>query len=767
VSLGFNTALSALTAARVALQTIGHNIANANTEGYSRQRVLLSGLTPQSLRHGLAVGTGVGVDAIDQVYDPLIASRLRVQTHEVGRSQGLLGVYRDLEAAWGEPSESGLNARLAAFFSALGQLQTSPADSTSRSAVLQSAVGLAQAFRTIAADVGSVSEAVDQAITYEAERVNGTLEDLYQLNRSILSNGFGGNLPPDVRDRQNQLVAKLSQSIDVRVTRQPTGQITVTSAGHVLVDPNRYNAVEVIPKQVTGAGVKLRAGSTTAEFAPKTGRLHALLELAPAAAAEGATSLDAIARELIRAVNHVHATGVPAAGGYTSVVSLHAFTDVDGDGDVLNERLADAGLPFEIEDGLLTINVTDAAGTTRQSRIQVSPSQMTVAGLVAAIDSVDDLTATVDATGQLRIAAAPGTKFDFSARLNPTPDAAGTFGGTKPTISAGIAFPTPIPPGTTFQLAVDGSPPQTITFLASHFANPGAATAAEMAAAINAQVSGATASVVAGQLVIQGNTPGALGSLQLNGGQVVTGQATPVQVSVTGTYAGTADKSLVLKALSDGVIGQTPGLKVEIRQPDGVVLGTLDVGLGYVPGEPLDLGDGISVSFTSGMILGPAGHFVQVDAIAESDQSGILAATGVAAVFDGVDAGTIDVRPALLDTPGLFAAGLGGGDADGSNLARLIAVKDAKVASLGDRTVLERFDLLVLETGSGAERAQTTLETQQLLLDQLEARRLAVSGVNLDEELLAMETFQRSFEVAARYTQTLSEVTQTLMDLLS
>jgi hypothetical protein len=521
----------------------------------------------------------------------------------------------------------------------------------------------------------------------------------------------------------------------------------------------------VIPKQVTGEGVKLRAGSTTADFKPRTGRLNSLLELAPQVANQEGATLDSIARELIRAVNHAHATGIPPGGGYTSVVSVHAFSDVDLDGDVLGEKLTDVGLPFEVQDGLLTINVTAQGGATRQTRVQVSP-QMTVSELVAAISSVDNVTATVDATGQLRIVADPGFRFDFAARLNPTPDAAGTFGGGKPTISTGIAFPTPIPPGTSFQIAVDGSAPQTVTFNAGHFANPGAATAAEVAAAINAQVTGATALVVGGQLLIQGNTAGSGGSLQLNGGPVLTGQDDAVQVAVSGAYTGAGDKSFVLRPLSDGIIGQTAGLQVEVRLTDGTLVGTLDVGLGYTPGEPIAVADGVEVSFTTGQIASSTGQFLRIDAIAESDQSGILAAAGVNALFAGVDAGTIAVRPELLDHPELLATGLGAGETDGSNIARLLAVKDVRHEALGDRSVLERFDLLVLDTGAGAERAATTLETQQLLLDQLEARRLSVSGVNLDEELLMMESFQRSFEVAARYTQTLSEVTQTLMDLL-
>jgi flagellar hook-associated protein FlgK len=765
MSLGFNTALSALTAARIALETVGHNIANANTEGYSRQRVLMSAFLPQSIGRGMAIGSGVGVDAIDQILDPILTTRLRKQTQELGRAGGLLDVHRDLEAAFGEPSDAGLNARFSSFFSALTGLQATPGDRAARTGVVQSAATLAQTFRTIASELGEVSDTVEKAIEYEVNHVNKIIEDLAELNHSVVVSGFGGNVPPDVKDRQNQLLTELARSVDVKVSVTPTGQLSVTSAGQVLVDPNGSNPLRMLPKQITGEAIKLRSGSGTADYVPKTGRLSSLLEAAPATASDARKALDEVARGLIRTVNHAHATGVPPSGGYSSVVSLHAFEDVDLDGNILGEKLTDVGLPFEIENGYLTVSVHDAAGNVKQTRLGIVPTQMTVQDLVTVIDSVEHLSATVDSTGRLRIASDVGTKFEFSNSLNPTPDAAGTFGGSRPTLVPAMTFPSAIPPGLTFTLQVDGGPPQTVTFSPSQFANPAAATAQETAAAINSQVTGATASVVNGRLVLQGSTVGSSGSLKFNNGVTVVGQDVPVTVRVTGSYTGAADQSYFITPASDGVIGQTPGLKATISLADGTPVGTVDIGAGYTPGEPIEVRDGIKISFTSGAVSQAAGQFVQIDAIAESDQSGILVATGVNALFDGHDAATIAAREELLDDPDLLATSLGGGPADGANIARMILARTKGIDSLGGKSFVERFDMLIQDTGASTERAQSTFDTQQLLLSQLEARRQAVSGVNIDEELLLMEQFQRSFEVATRFTQTLAEINQTLVEL--
>ncbi len=779
MSFGFDTALSALSAARLALQTIGHNIANANTPGYSRQRVMLSEGLPQSIGPGLATGTGVRLTSIQAVTDQLLTSRVRAQRQDLGFATAQNEVYTDVESALGEPGTGALNSLLSAFYTSVDNLHTAPADPAARTAVIQNAQSIASGFRTARGNLASVHSDVQASIGQEVTGINQLLADLDGVNRAIATQGYGGTTPPDLVDQQNQILSDLSQSLDVSVNTTQSGQVVVYSGGQVLVDPNGAHPLRTVQTSSAG-GTSVRVGRSNTDLKPRAGRLAGLLELEPTVGQDHVDAMDQLARSFIRSVNQAHATGVPPSGGFSTLIALHGFKDSNADGSVLDEPVARAGLPFEVDDGFLTVTVRNTAdNSTNQVRIPIDTGQTTVQNLRDALSSVAHLSASVDSSGRLRVSADSGFQFDFSGRLNPTPNLAGSIGSDHATVVGPSTFPLSITTGDSFQIRVDGGPPQAVTFNTSSFANPSQATAAEVAASINSQVSGAHAQVVNGQLVLQSNSTGTASSLQVTDGtgqpaavlglpsSLVSGQAHAVSVRVSGAYTGTTDRGLTLRPLSDGVIGQTNGLKLQVVDQSGSVLGTLDVGEGYEPGSAIDLGDGVKISLSAGSVRASSNEFVHVDEVANGDTSGILSAAGINAVYTGTDAQTIAVRSDLSADQTLLATGRGGGPSDASNIANLLASRDRTQVELGNRSVIDRYQALVTEVGFSSQRATTTVQTQQSLLDQAQNRLQSVSGVSIDEELVNMQTFQKSFEVAARFAQTLQEVNTTLINMVS
>ena len=131
-----SVARSGLTAQQAAIETISHNIANAETEGYSRQRVTLSANVPQLFPYG-NIGTGVGITNVERVRDALLDGSFR---REAG-SASFHGTSRDLltaiEGVLGEPSPTGLAASMDAFWSAWSDLASDPTSSAARSVVQQ------------------------------------------------------------------------------------------------------------------------------------------------------------------------------------------------------------------------------------------------------------------------------------------------------------------------------------------------------------------------------------------------------------------------------------------------------------------------------------------------------------------------------------------------------------------------------------------------------------------------------------------------------
>lgn len=481
-------------------------------------------------------------------------------------------------------------------------------------------------------------------------------------------------------------------------------------------------------------------------------------------------------------MNHAHATGVPPAGGYASMTSARGFSDRNGNGSVLDERVSEAGLPFPVKDGTLTVNIRDTAtGDVRRTRIRISTNTTTVGNLRDQLDGIDHVSAFVDAQGRLRLAADQGYTFDFSNRTEPHPDAAGTLGGTRATMASNGVFPVSVLPGDTLTVAVDGGAPQTVTLSPSAFPDPSNVGPDALAAVINGQLTGATASVVSGRLVIASNVGGAPGytpALTLGDGGTGTaarlglptgttaGSDMAVNLTVSGTYTGTSDRTFVVKPLGDGVIGQTAGLKAEVRTKDGRLVGVLDIGQGYAPGTSLSLEDGLSVSFGAGRVSAAAGQFTEFDGVADGDSSGVLVATGMNALFLGTEAKDIAVNQELLDDPTRIATGLGGGPSDNGNVLRFAGVRENPQDSFDGASVIERYEALILQSASDTDRSMNTVDTQSALMAELENRRQSISGVNVDEELLNLENYQRAFEVAARYVQALAEVNETLINLV-
>src|SRR5262245_47201822 len=140
-SIGLNTGLRALLSARYILDTIGHNIANANTPGYSRQRVQLAAGLPLQLG-SLLIGTGVDAGAAQRAVDELLGRRIQGQRSLLGSPDAQRGGLSDVEALFAEPGDNGLGALLDGFFSGLSQLSTAPTDSILRTSALRSGEAL-------------------------------------------------------------------------------------------------------------------------------------------------------------------------------------------------------------------------------------------------------------------------------------------------------------------------------------------------------------------------------------------------------------------------------------------------------------------------------------------------------------------------------------------------------------------------------------------------------------------------------------------------
>jgi flagellar hook-associated protein 1 len=773
-SISINTGLSALLAAQSGLDTAGHNISNATTPGYSRQELLLAPSSAQILR-GLALGNGVDARSIRRIADHLLGERIAGHTGLLSFMDTRISGFDQMESLFGEPGESGLGTKIQNLFASFQRLATNPGESALGENVVTSAVDLVTRFHSLAEGLSEVTVDARSQMAAQVRGANELGARIANLNRQITEFEASGQPANDLRDQREMTLSELGKLVDVRATEQPSGAVTVLVAGQLLVGPTK--AYEMKITGGANSSVSLSIAGHASSFKPRSGTLAGLLEVARDVPTERLSKLDQLAKDLIFRLNKAHSTGVPASGSFRSLSGNFAFTDQNGDGNVTNEPLARAGLPFTVSEGDLFVSVTNhATGRVETTKLAIDPEAMTVGQFVAALDGIPHLSASLRNDGKLDLASDAGYGFDFAQRTSSAPDVAGTFGGTAASIGS-QKEPFVLAIGQTLQLTT-GSGSATVTFQASDFANVAAAGAEEVAAAINAEPSvsaaGAQAVVVDGRVVLQTTGAGAGASMQITGGsslgalgltvgQSAVGQTNAVAPAITGTYTGTSNETYTFVPTGDGTIGTTVGLGVDVFDSNGTKVTTLSVGDGYSPGKPLLFGSGLSVSFNLGAISQGAGHVMSLDAVADADTSDILAATGLNALMTGTTATDIALDSGIEADPSRLSTSGNGSSGDNGALRALAIAGEGNSAALGGNSVADFYGAIVNALATDSSTAQSVRDTESIVLDSLVARRNSLSGVNIDEELLNLERYQQSYAAAARF---LSVVNQTQDELL-
>jgi flagellar hook-associated protein 1 FlgK len=228
---GLNLALTALYAQRRGLDVTGQNIANVNTEGYSRQRVSLSAITgastPAFFARVSGTGGGVKIDGIDRLRDQF----LELRGYQEHASQQSLAVTKDtlakIELVFGEPSDTALSASFADFWGGWADLANHPNDPATRSALVEKGTTLAAGLNDATRQVNALgADALSKLKSVVAE-ANATAQSIAHLNDAIRNATVSGNPASDLLDQRDLLVSKLSNLVGVTTRPHDDGTVDV------------------------------------------------------------------------------------------------------------------------------------------------------------------------------------------------------------------------------------------------------------------------------------------------------------------------------------------------------------------------------------------------------------------------------------------------------------------------------------------------------------------------------------------------------------
>lgn len=323
---GVELARLALWSNQRAMDVTGHNVANANTEGYSRQVVSFATAPPHTAPAALAgqVGSGVLVRSIDRVHSAFLDR----QTWSVTSKHEFWGarrqVLRQVEGAVNEPSDAGIRAALDRWWDAWAMLATEPQEPAARTTVLERTETLINVFREVDRRLGAIEDELDDRLGMQVERVNGLAQQIASLNERVIRAESGGQEANDLRDRRARLVTTLSRYVDLRAQETPAGGLRVSVGGVDLVKERGVRLLEV--GTVSGqAAVRWAAEGMQADVTG--GRVGAVLQLLNQDVASRRADLLDMAQRLSDAVNPIHENGFGLDGSTGNV-----FFDVPAGG---------------------------------------------------------------------------------------------------------------------------------------------------------------------------------------------------------------------------------------------------------------------------------------------------------------------------------------------------------------------------------------------------------------------------------------------------
>jgi flagellar hook-associated protein 1 FlgK len=314
---GLDIGASALRSAQQLLDTAAHNVANANTPGYTRQRVRLVQAPPYTYpafnRSGLPgqIGTGVNVLAITRIRDSFLDLQVQTQLGLQGQWDARQQELAKIEAIFPEPSDSGLGNTLSKYWNAWQDVAADPTSTAARSALTEQAQALATDINRDATQLGIIASGIDAQVKDKVQTINDLATQIATLNGQIQRVQVTGDNPNDLLDQREQLLERLSQIVPTNVLTRADGTINVLIGGTDLVN-NVYTRQVSVETDANGHAQPVWADGSP--FAPQSGALKALVDVRDKDLAGYQAQLNSLAQGIADATNALHARGVDAMG---------------------------------------------------------------------------------------------------------------------------------------------------------------------------------------------------------------------------------------------------------------------------------------------------------------------------------------------------------------------------------------------------------------------------------------------------------------------
>ena len=417
LGLILSIARDALAAQQYGINVTGHNIANVNTEGYSRQTSVNEAREPAPYG-GLLLGRGVDVTQVLRASDQFIESQLMDRKSDMSTSQELENYMQVVEGLFNENSEASISMMMSKFWNLCQDIANNPSGSTERVALYEHSILMSDQFKTLNTDLMQIQTDLTRALSAGIVQINEITNEMAQVNGQLVGMEAATSIANDLRDKRNTLTSELAQYIDVKTFEQTNGSLTIiTAKGCVLVHGNdNYNLVsggDNGDRIMWGGKDGVATGDITNNIT--RGKMGGWLEMRDEIVEKYKRDLNAMAEEFIWAVNQQHSQGV-GLEAFSAVTGTYAVSDA---GKALGIEASGLNYYDKISDGSFKLWVYDSNGTVvggAATEISVDADALgtTLTSLKDAIHAVANISASITTDKKLDIHADSGYTFAFS-----------------------------------------------------------------------------------------------------------------------------------------------------------------------------------------------------------------------------------------------------------------------------------------------------------------------------------------------------------------
>ena len=392
-----------------AMQTVGHNIANQETEGFSRQQVHSGTAAPDPT----GVGGGAKAQPTSRVYDKFVQRKILQENPRSGMFKSRGEFLQKIEIIFSETEGNGLHQALNEFWNSWSQLSNQPESESARIQVREQSDVLARHFRGMHSQLDGLRNEINGRLVATINKVNELGQKVAELNRQIISYESGQRNANDMRDARNQAIEELSELVDVNSFENPNGRVTVIiGRDWTLVEGNNRYQLEGKMKggelgmlRIDGVSINDNRRDLTRIF--REGEMSEMLRMRDDTIVGYQHNLDEIAFNLARHVNKIHATGT----------GINSATDMMKSTFGLNSTALNQPLPF-LKDGIFQLHLVDPHNDILETyEIEIQAGIDTLPDIVQRLNqTISDpglLQASIEADGSMLLQSASDYKFIF------------------------------------------------------------------------------------------------------------------------------------------------------------------------------------------------------------------------------------------------------------------------------------------------------------------------------------------------------------------